>query len=249
MLGFKFKERHSDTMGIIVQSVSRPILAEAKTNISSPQMMDGSVDASKDNGRLYYDDKIITMKLRISTSNIYEMTNKIKEIALWMQGTGELAFDDMQGLYYNARVYNEVDYCPQLYGQYAELSVSFRVPPYALGSKVSESLQLEADVEQKIDTLGNWYTPFTVSIAAGTETGTLYINKYLNDEIEKSFSINGALNGLVINMGTKEVYKGDTYYTKLCNRAFFDISSETKIGFKSMNALEVTLEYEPRFFI
>lgn len=140
--GFTYKGIHTDEYGIISKTKNRPILPTQKTVMINIQNADSEYDFSSANvyERPFYEDRIFEIELLITATGIYELQNKLNSIAVWLMGNGELVFDDIPDVKWNANVINGVDFAPKIYGKEAILSVQFRVKPWSECVHDSEEL-------------------------------------------------------------------------------------------------------------
>lgn len=131
--GFSFKGRHCSEFGIYASTQSRPILPEAKRATFDPDGGDGYIDYSTANtfNRYLYNERLFRVAMGIKADNIYKLQNKLSTIAPWLTGTGELRFDDMPGIVWDAAVISEIEYAPELKGRKAVLTVNFYVKPFS----------------------------------------------------------------------------------------------------------------------
>lgn len=148
-LGFTYKGIHSSTMGVRMQSKSRPILPEVRQSLLTIPSADGSLDYSAANefGRSMYEDRIFTVVLYVGAKDIADLQCKVSKIAVWLMGSGELVFDDMAEAVWDASVLSEIEFAPELQGRKALLTVNFRVKPFSHASfDVLDGVTLDSDV-------------------------------------------------------------------------------------------------------
>ncbi len=131
--GFTFKDRHSSDFGVTVKTRSRPIRPEVKRVSADLACRDGEYDFSAANpfGREFYYDRTFTVILGVYADNLSALQDKLGAIALWLMGGGELIFDDMPYLKWDAKISDEIIYMPEHGGKNASLEASFRVKPFA----------------------------------------------------------------------------------------------------------------------
>jgi hypothetical protein len=131
--GFTFKNKHTSSFGLSVATKSRPVLPERRSSAFELPGNDGSIDYaySNDYGRAMYQNRVFSVMMRISAEDIYDLQHKISRVAAWFMGSGELIFDDMPAVIWNADVIKEIDYAPELQGKKALLTVSFEIEPFS----------------------------------------------------------------------------------------------------------------------
>lgn len=76
--GFTFKNRHSDTFGITMQSKSRPILPEMKAYTYDAPLLDGVYDFSSANaaGRAFFQNRTVTVIMQMTAADINALEEK-----------------------------------------------------------------------------------------------------------------------------------------------------------------------------
>ena len=131
--GFTFKGKHSDSYGAVVKTLSRPIRAEAKTTFFEAPAADGAYDFSDANPyeRYFYNDRFFEAQLLVGADNLRALERKVSKIARWLSGKGELVFDDMPFVKWDAAALSEIGFFPELSGRKAALTAVFRVKPFS----------------------------------------------------------------------------------------------------------------------
>lgn len=134
-MGFTYRGRHSDEFGVKMASKSRPILPSVKENIVDVPLRDGGLDftAANEYGRAFYERRSFSVNLLITANDIYELERKASLVATWLSRGGELIFDDMPAVAWNARVVGGVDFVPERHGRKAILPVVFDAEPFSHG--------------------------------------------------------------------------------------------------------------------
>lgn len=133
LTGFSFKGTHSRDMSVVMATKTRPILPEMKRVTLEADAADGVIDTSDANelGRPLYNERIFTINMLITAKDIYELQRKLSKVSAWLCGSGELTFDDMPAVVWDASVISGVDYAPERKGRKAILSVGFNVKPFS----------------------------------------------------------------------------------------------------------------------
>ncbi len=147
--GFTFKNKHTSSFGLSVATKSRPVLPERRSSALELPGNDGSIDYaySNDYGRAMYQNRVFSVMMRISAEDIYDLQHKISRVAAWLMGSGELVFDDMPAVIWNAGVIKEIDYAPELQGKKALLTVSFEIEPFSRATfDVLDGIPLGTDI-------------------------------------------------------------------------------------------------------
>lgn len=131
--GFTFKGKHSDSYGAVVKTLSRPIRAEAKTVFFEAPAADGAYDFSDANPyeRYFYNDRFFEVQLLVGADNLRALERRVSKIARWLSGKGELVFDDMPFVKWDAAALSEIGFFPELSGHKAALTAVFRVKPFS----------------------------------------------------------------------------------------------------------------------
>lgn len=144
LTGFSFKGIHSRDMPVVMATKTRPILPEMKRVTMEADAADGVIDSSAANelGRPLYNERIFTINMLVKAKDIYELQRKLSKISGWLCGSGELAFDDMPAVVWDASVISGVDYAPEREGRKAILSVSFNVKPFSRAVCSAENITI-----------------------------------------------------------------------------------------------------------
>lgn len=130
--GFTFKNIHTDAFGITVRTEDRPIYPEAKSRSYEAFLKDGAYDFTEANSlmRTFYKNRTFGVMMQISAGSIKELNLKLSGIAKWLNGYGDLIFDDTPFVKWGARCKNGVKYAPKNSGTAAVLSVEFEVSAF-----------------------------------------------------------------------------------------------------------------------
>lgn len=239
-MGFTYKNIHSSTMGVVSSIASNPVLPAQKTVTYSPQYMDGTLDYTDINGRPFYEDKIIQLSLKIKAPSFSELIQKCSNVANWLQGSGDLQLDNYPDRTYKAKVQASIDFVPQILGHYAELSVQFRVPPFAEAGYQQYQQDISAGQSVNITINNNgFYSPPTITLN-GEGMGTFTCN---------GLEYTGSLDGVTIDNGIKEIYRNGTAVTENSNLKFFEIPPGTTVLTASCTAdVNVKIMFNVRVF-
>jgi predicted phage tail component-like protein len=242
MTGFKFKNIHSSTFGV-VSSTSRPLLPAVKVSEVTPDFCDGSIDFSDSNehNRYMYSDRVFEVCLQVSASDIYRLLGKLEDVKSWLIGKGELIFDDSPDRIWSARVLQEIPFAPQLLGLYAELAISFRVEPFAYGIEQNYTKELTGGVNViSFDNDSTFYTPPILELHGSATTISV---KDFNARLTGSES-----DTVVIDNELREVYTDAGYITDYCNQKFFELEpGEQSLSITVDADTECTISFKPRY--
>ena len=147
--GFKFKGRASSDMGVTVRTRSRPILPAVKRFTMDLSCRDGEYDFSAVNPqqRVHYSPRIFSVSIFVSADSLGALQKKISDISLWLAGSGELIFDDIPLIKWDANVSDEIIYMPERGGKNAALEVTFRAHPMGKCIFGEEGPLLDAPLE------------------------------------------------------------------------------------------------------
>ncbi len=201
--GFKFKNCHSSELGVTVRTKSRPIRPAEKSFTIDLPARDGVYNFSAANpwGREMYDGRVFIVTVNVFADNLFEMQNKLSKISLWLEGSGDLIFDDMPLTVWHARVSDEIIYMPENNGKNAVLEVSFTAEPFGFcifdtdGPLLGvELIKLDDEIPIGIDEV----LTFTV-----TKTGTLHVLNFGDRNVCPVISITGNPSNISLSLGDK----------------------------------------------
>lgn len=145
--GFSFKGVHSDSIPIIMATSKRYILPEMRRVTLTPDAEDGDVDLSDNNalGRALYENRKFSVDMLVTAADIYELQKALSTAANWLVGSGDLEFDDLPGIIWDATVADTVEYAPERYGKKAIITVDFIVKPFARDAESTDNVTLGSD--------------------------------------------------------------------------------------------------------
>lgn len=131
MFGFTYRGLHSiRDIGVVFKTVSRPIVAPPRITGEDVPYRDGSVDFSSENGRIYYDDKVLELQISIVDKNLPALHKKITKVVSWLVGGyADLIFDDMPFTVWRAMPINYDTIAPEL-ARVGKTTVQFRCRPF-----------------------------------------------------------------------------------------------------------------------
>lgn len=149
MTGITFKGKHSyKDMHVYVRTVSRPIAPPVRTIDDTVPYIDGTIDFSEQNGRLYYDDKVLELEIKASEqTDSASLHNRLSRLSAWLSGGyGELIFDDMPYIIWTAKAVDIKGICPEVYGRTGQTTIQFRCRPFNKLVFDSTGIVLDTDV-------------------------------------------------------------------------------------------------------
>ena len=125
--GFSFNNRHSSEFEIFMKSDDRTLLP-AKTQAA--YMIPGR-DGTYDSSDFDYQNRIITVQIAFfgSENDMESLRKKVRDIAKWLSGQGNLIFDDEPDKAYTAKVTSGIS-LSQIVRQ-GQATVSFDCQPFA----------------------------------------------------------------------------------------------------------------------
>lgn len=159
MYGFKFKGEHSSKYSVYFKSTNRTIL---------PPVRKSSYIIPQRNGDLtniisVYDTRTISIQVFVSQTNLLKLREKLRDIAFWLQGHGELVFDDEPDKIYDARIEESLDLSQVAYS--GEFIVNFICQPFAYKRAENKSVYLGSN---KINYSGTAETPCIIILENNT---------------------------------------------------------------------------------
>lgn len=269
--GYKFKGKHSSEFGITMKTASRPIHPEVKSYKYETPLMDGSYDFSASNpyGREFYQNRIFTLSLQIHAENIFELQKKISSISIWHRGSGELIFDDMPAVIWEATVLNSIDYAPERSGHKAILTVSFEVKPFSkamfstlngpeigYGIAIDSAVPLDMPMHMTFNTntftvknIGSWYIRPVITLSSESYTFDIMTLSCGEKKISLK-NIGSGINTIVLDMKRQTVTDGSgKSLMKYFSGEFFEIPpGECEItAAANFTGFKVTVDYIPEF--
>lgn len=139
-MGFKFNDKHSDELGVCVQTRSMPYIAPKRQTIISVQGRDGQ-HVFEDG----YDNIQIELACAIAGESILERRKRARAIAAWLANTGILVFDYEQDVEYKV-VKSTNDIASTIVGrEYRDdFTINFECEPYQRQTFYNDSRTWEA---------------------------------------------------------------------------------------------------------
>ena len=136
MLGFTLNGIHSSNFGV-VETVNRQIIPSQKTKFIESDLIDSKIDLSSFNykKRCFYNSRSFEILLKIKSNSIYELMQKIENAKNWLIKGGTLVFDDTKNRFWEVKIYDSLDFKPQILGLYAELKIKFTAYPFAFSEE------------------------------------------------------------------------------------------------------------------
>lgn len=153
MTGFTYRGLHSARdIGIVFKTRARPTLPPPRISSETVPYLDGSIDYSFQNGRIYYDDKVLELDIAIVGTNLKSLHEKINRVVVWLAGGyAPLIFDDMPLTVWNAMPISVDSIAPEL-ARVGKTTVQFRCAPFntaifdSAGPRLGSGIPLGADI-------------------------------------------------------------------------------------------------------
>lgn len=226
---FIFKGKNSKDMGVLIS---------AMPDIVKPQRRESEIVIPGRNGTLTIDDgafESYTLTVECSTRG----TDKLSQIAAWLDGSGDLILSTEPDKIYRARISNAISISDVIY-LYNSFLVQFKVFPfkYSVNAVRSHADDLTIAAPTSIKNKGTVYSQPTITIY-----GTGDVNLTINDT---NYGFLGVDEFITVDSEMMEVYKGNTN----CNNKFSAMDfPKFEVG---MNAMSWTgnvtkVEIEPKW--
>lgn len=134
MIGFTFRGRHSSEFNVGCRSIDRSAIpARRKYELVIPHRS-GTREISSD----IYDKRKISVEVAaVFEESFEEFRLKIRELAYWLSGTGELFFDDEPDKKYTASLYDAIPLQQILLQPKAVVEITFDCQPFAFSDVIS----------------------------------------------------------------------------------------------------------------
>lgn len=148
--GITFKNKHSSAFNVTVRTKSRSFLPEVKRYTYDTPLMNGQYDFSAANvyGHEFYSNRVFTVTITVLESDVFALQKKLSVLGEWLRGCGELKFDDMPYVKWNARVVEAISSMPEIHGRKAVFDVNFEVEPFSSWVySVQDGIKIGDDVE------------------------------------------------------------------------------------------------------
>jgi len=165
--GFKFNDKHCSEYGIIMRSKNRQLLPAGNDQYKEIPGMDGSY--------LFPDtlrDRYIDINCAVFETSLFALRQKARQIAAWLYAPAraKLIFDDEPGVFYWAKLANQMDLQQTL--ALGEFSLQFRCLPYAYSvSPIVAEQELASGESIALANSGMANTPVMFEITNPSATG------------------------------------------------------------------------------
>lgn len=171
-IGFIFRGRHSDELGVGVKSTNRTVTPERRKKEFTILGRSGSLELPSDE----YNKRHITVDIGIVNNDKFEdLRSQVRQVASWLSGNGYLIFDDEPTKAYEASVYDAIDLEQWELMSKGVASVTFECQPFAVSKDLNRQLkQGTSSVNLTITNHGNATTCGEITIK---NTGSTNINK------------------------------------------------------------------------
>lgn len=153
MIGFTFRGRHSSEFNIGCRSIDRSAIPERRKYELIIPHRSGTREIPSD----VYDKRNISVEVAaVFEESFEEFRLKIRELAYWLSGTGELFFDDEPDKKYTASLYDAIPLQQILLQPKAVVEITFDCQPFAFSDVISLPIKMG---ENEIDYKGTAKTP------------------------------------------------------------------------------------------
>jgi predicted phage tail component-like protein len=171
-LGFTFNDIHSSTFQMVIKSKNRPLLPQRKkfeddvTGRDEPWDFEEYVDEGT------YENRIIEVECDLLSDSVADLRTKVRSIASWLSsGRKKLIFDDEPGLYYSAKLYNNIGL--ENFISLGKFSIIFDCKPMAYNVSI-RGQDIILDSEIPLDSMVQLdYSALSFNIDASPKTITL----------------------------------------------------------------------------
>lgn len=183
--GFTFKGKHSSVYGVRETPQSR-VLSPLKRRslITIPGRSNPIIE--EDGG---YEPRVEGILCSYAAQQDVNIREQVRQIALWLDGVGELTFDYEPTLHYTAYLSSPPPTAIML--EYAQFQLEFTItPPFAYESAIQEEFYVGGSEFSRniyIDTTGTMATPLHLTIKNNTTeniTDLKIYHQYISDYIE-----------------------------------------------------------------
>lgn len=153
MIGFTFRGRHSSEFNIGCRSIDRSAIPERRKYELVIPHRSGTREIPSD----VYDKRKISVEIAaVFEETFEEFRIKIRELAYWLSGTGELSFDDEPDKKYTASLYDAIPLQQILLQPKAVVEITFDCQPFAFSDVISLPIKMG---KNEIDYKGTAKTP------------------------------------------------------------------------------------------
>lgn len=170
-MGIRFKNKHSNDFKVCIKTENNPLLPKKRFSEETVLGRDGSYKFENN-----YNDKVISIRCILLEKDLFLRRQKMREIANWLSGEGELIFDYEPDKFYKAKVFNQIDNSIQYSAD--EFTVTFNVYPIAYSTYINEHVTLDDDI-------------------------ILYSDLLLS-QLQNHFEVSSDFHGTITNIGTYE---------------------------------------------
>lgn len=204
MMGITYRGKHSKRdIGVIVRTVTRPVLPPPRVLEETVPYRDGSLDFSEQGGRLFYDDKIAEIEVSVVDKSLPILQRRIAKVAAWLcGGYGDLIFDDMPYTVWTAKPIDVDGIAPELQ-RVGKTIVQFRCRPFNHLSFNSQGVKLDSKVRLDTDLPLNYGLDSEITVVNGTQELS-YVN--IGDApVRPDIVISGPMREITITINGKSL--------------------------------------------
>lgn len=212
-MGFELNGQHTKKLGLVVETINKPLLPSLKQNMVDIPGKDGTYDFS--DGTL--EDKIIELECAFTFKTFIDLREKVHQIAafLYCNTYSQLVFDDEPNIYYLVKINNKLDL--ERTGRIAKFNLQFRCKPLAY-SRVAKSIEAisTGDITINVENVGTYNTPTVIYLTANANCLYVTINHELGI-FEWGDKLGGAGAGNMLRNG--DILKIDSEFMEVTNNS------------------------------
>ena len=131
----KVNNKHNSEFGVVFNSQNRTITPAKRKNQYYVNGRDGYLDFGDET----FENRIITLEINLLTNNMTNLRQKVRDVAYWLSGSGNLIFDDENDKAYVAKVFEAID-LEQLTTT-GKANITFECEPFAQTPNFNQSIK------------------------------------------------------------------------------------------------------------
>ena len=257
-MGFSFNGVSSSTYGIIMKSKNRPVMPQMRQTYETVFGRDGTYDFS--DGTV--EDRIIEVECSFVSTTVANLRSNLRSIAGWLheKDKKQLIFNDDTGVYYMARVANQIDF--EQTATVGTFTIIFRCEPFAYSTTLSTSTTTHtaATISAAVSLTNSGTAavfPVIKVTSATARTVTLSLANAATGQTITLTSVPISTSNLVIDCNTKQAYTVGTPNVNRLSLATGDFvslavgSNSTTFsvsGNAAGNTITLVVEWRSRFY-
>lgn len=173
LVGFKFNNVHSSSVGLFADTPTRTIKPALRSNQYVVPGRSGTLEYGGDT----YENINITCRLAYRADTKEDMRARQRAVAEFLAASGPLVFDDEPGVMYTGKVLDSVSMDEVV--RTGTMEVTWRCQPYAESIDYRQIVELQQALPVGIvpDIFGSQDTPCIIRIHAETDLSSLVITR------------------------------------------------------------------------